>query len=530
MSGTPPPNYNPNDSLLSGGDSVKIMPVQGGGFMNATLNYNPDASLLSGGEDAKLIAVQGGGAKTDEIYKAELAKYEKDMKEYTLRKKKHTENFERKLAEYEESRREGEVTGPPPQKAFPESPPSKPLSPHTNLESINEENETNNTNTSNININTNNNINSTESEIILNDETIGDGVETIDNSEGTVENENENENETGQNEETEAPPLEIPCPAIKDDDEYPESFEATEDLAESKTKEVIRLASREFYIRKAKRKSVGETKDDEVMKDWKEGNFTEDEADFLNTLGLSPKLLYSSFYCHQKDWNYELAEFLYYLSVFTCYPASSLVLKGECQRVREFLLIVESNLKAEQLRKLAEKPVPVAGPITLPELEEQEDEDEEENSNGKAKGTKNGSNEGDHVQILNRLKNLDVDKKKADDTKSIAKKITDFFKSMKPSFLKSKDEKLYDSVLDEIFKLDKEGKLNSNQKNADVSDENLTFNINVSENEEIDEEEMKRQFDEKIKQLKIKKFMESLPDKYRNVDLSVFIQRMVEKK
>jgi hypothetical protein len=47
---------------------------------------------------------------------------------------------------------------------------------------------------------------------------------------------------------------------------------------------------------------------------------------------------------------------------------------------------------------------------------------------------------------------------------------------------------------------------------------------------EIDEEEMKRQFDEKIKQLKIKKFMESLPDKYRNVDLSVFIQRMVEKK
>ena len=517
MSGTPPPNYNPNDSLLSGGDTVKIMPVQGGGFMPGG-NYNADASLLSGGEDAKIIAVQGGGAKTEEIYKAELAKYEKDMKEYTERKKKHMENYDRKLAEYEESRRKEEVVGPPPQKYFPESPPVKPLPPNKTLEPIDEENVVNGDNIG---------------DIVLGEENEGgenEGGENEGEENEGGENEGE-ENEGEENESTkekEAKPLETPCPALEDDEieEYPESFEATEDTAESKTKEIIRLVSREFFIRQAKRKSAGEKKDDEIMKDWKEGKFTEDEADFLNILNLSPKLLYSSFYCHQKDWKEELAEFLYYLSLYTCYPASSLVLKGECQRVREFLRIVESNLKAEQLRKLAEKPIPVAGPITLRDLEE--DEEGEEGEGHKENG--NGTKERDHVQILNRLKNLDVDKKKTEDTKSIAKKITDFFKSMKPSFLKSKDEKLYDSVLDEIFKLDKEGKLNSNQKNADVSDENLTFNINVSENEEIDEEEMKRQFDEKIKQLKIKKFMESLPDKYRNVDLSVFIQRMVEKK
>jgi hypothetical protein len=53
-----PPNFNPSVSLLHGGESARIMPVQGGGF-------NPDATLLSGGEGATIQAIKGG-ANNDE--------------------------------------------------------------------------------------------------------------------------------------------------------------------------------------------------------------------------------------------------------------------------------------------------------------------------------------------------------------------------------------------------------------------------------------------------------------------------------
>ena len=359
-------------------------------------------------------------------------------------------------------------------------------------------------------------------------------IPSVDELASTVDEESKNDrdNDDADDEETKAP--EIPCPVPKEEEteDLSERFEPSDDITDSKTKESIRLASKEFYIRLAKRKSVGDKKDDSIMAEWKEGKFTDDEAEFLNILGFSPKLLYSSFYCLQKDWKEELAEFLYYLSVNSCYPASSLLLKGECQRVREFLLVVESNLRAEQLRKLAEKPVPVAGPITLPEIDgynEDEDEDEgNEDTNGE-------NNDKDHTKILNRMKGLSVEAKKSDESssesKSIAKRITQFFKSMKvPRFLKSKEEKLMDDVLDEINKLEKQGKLNSNLLDSDLSTNDLRIEVNSPIDEPIDEEEMKRQFDEKMKELKIKKFMESLPPKYRNVDLSIFIEGMIAKK
>jgi len=460
MSGTLPPNYNPNDSLLSGGDTAKIMPVQGGGFVTGVnINYNADASLLRGGENVPIEPVQGGGA-------------------------------------------------------------NKPV--EQRLATINETNNNNNNNES-----TSSNRGPSASNIDELDVNVNDLVEENIN----VNNNNDNDT-TVSNSDEEAKPLEVPCPVSKDKeiDELADSFEANEDAVDSKTKETIRLASREFFIRQPKRKSAGETKGDDVMSDWKEQTFTSDEAEFLNTLGFSPKLIYSSFSCHQKDWTNELAEFLYHLSVNSCYPVSSLLLKGECQRVREFLMIVESNLKAEQLRKLAEKPVPVAGPITLSELDDDNEEDNKNDTNDEVENKSHASNDNDHLLISERLQKLELDEPPTVETKSIAKKITNFFKSMKPSFLKSKEEKLYNSVLDEIFKLEKDGKLNSNQKDLHVSNANLTLELNSPGNEEIDEEEMKRQFDEKIKQLKIKKFMESLPEKYRNIDLSVFIQRMVDKK
>ena len=56
MSGLPN-TYNPGESLLQGGTSVPIHPVQGGGAMQT----DPSVSLLSGGETASIVPVQGGG-------------------------------------------------------------------------------------------------------------------------------------------------------------------------------------------------------------------------------------------------------------------------------------------------------------------------------------------------------------------------------------------------------------------------------------------------------------------------------------
>ena len=48
-----PPNFNPSVSLLSGGESVQITAVQGGGSL-------ADVSMLSGGEGAIIQPVRGG--------------------------------------------------------------------------------------------------------------------------------------------------------------------------------------------------------------------------------------------------------------------------------------------------------------------------------------------------------------------------------------------------------------------------------------------------------------------------------------
>jgi hypothetical protein len=58
------PGYNPEVSLLQGG-TAPIVPVQGGGGMNAgaalPAGYNPDQSLLNVGQNAPIMAVRGGG-------------------------------------------------------------------------------------------------------------------------------------------------------------------------------------------------------------------------------------------------------------------------------------------------------------------------------------------------------------------------------------------------------------------------------------------------------------------------------------
>ena len=57
----PPSNYNPNESVLSGGIDVPIMKVMGGGGEGvAPDGYNETQSLLSGGLDAPIIKIEGG--------------------------------------------------------------------------------------------------------------------------------------------------------------------------------------------------------------------------------------------------------------------------------------------------------------------------------------------------------------------------------------------------------------------------------------------------------------------------------------
>ena len=62
MADSAPPNYNPNESMLSGGTDMPIMKVMGGGGEGTAPNgYNETQSLLSGGIDTPIIKVEGGG-------------------------------------------------------------------------------------------------------------------------------------------------------------------------------------------------------------------------------------------------------------------------------------------------------------------------------------------------------------------------------------------------------------------------------------------------------------------------------------
>lgn len=61
MSSGAPPGYNENISMLSGGNSVPILKVMGGGGGFAPSNYNSSESLLQGGNSVPIVKVMGGG-------------------------------------------------------------------------------------------------------------------------------------------------------------------------------------------------------------------------------------------------------------------------------------------------------------------------------------------------------------------------------------------------------------------------------------------------------------------------------------
>ena len=60
---TPPPGYNPSESLLQGGNA-SIHGVMGGGGMGGGGTSDPNESLLSGGDSANIRPLQGGSMRT----------------------------------------------------------------------------------------------------------------------------------------------------------------------------------------------------------------------------------------------------------------------------------------------------------------------------------------------------------------------------------------------------------------------------------------------------------------------------------
>jgi hypothetical protein len=477
MSGTPPPNYNPNDSLLSGGDSAKIIPVQGGGSLTDVPNsYNPDASLLSGGETAKIMPVQGGGdppAYTGKIAPppapfSTLSKEEQKTRRAELGLPPNSDNNNNGASEL--SNEEEENNGA--------------------SELSNEEEENNGASE------------------LSNEEEENNGASEPDEEESNTENE-ANTSSVGATEEEGTVFKEVPCaePDSKELEDLSDSFEPSEEAVESKLTETIRLNAQEFIIRKAKAKRPGSEEKDDIMQDWISLVFTESEAGFLNTLGLSPKLLYSSFHCLDKDWQEELSEFLYYLTVLTCYPARFVITKGECQRVREFLEIVESNLKAQQIRKLSAIPIPVTGPIVLSDLGEEEEEEENEDV----------SDKNSHAQVMDRLKGLSVEHSK--EATSFSKKVKGFLSKLKlPSlFKKMKDEQENGQFPKEV------------NEDEEVDDEGNIINTKENGPKGKTKEEIEQEYLEKLRELEIRKATEGLPKEFQTETYRQYINRELRK-
>ena len=458
MSGTPPPNYNPNDSLLSGGETAKILPVQGGGSMIPGGTYNANASLLSGGDDAKIIPVQGGGQPPGSLESIPEGNNE------------GTNNQTNDDFDSEAFSTIGESN----------------VDENTNVDSFEFNNEMSNED----------NTNDDETNDETNDQTNDRSSEAVDDDMPKVK--------------------EIPCPEpdSKELEDLEDSFTANDEAVEVKTTETVRLQAQEFILRKPKSKQIGSDEKDDVMEDWKSGVFTESEADFLNLLGLSPKLLYSSFSCLDRDWTSELANFLYYLTVMTCYPMRNVMTKGDCQHVREFLLIVESNLKAQKLRKLAERPIPVVGPISLSELEEEENEDEDEDDGNEDTNT--------HASVLNRLKGISVETSK--EVKSFTRKVKNYLSKLKfPSLFKKMKEEQEEGEFPEEVNVG---------ENVD-NEGNIIPVVAVVSNQQTEpqksREEIEREYAEKLRELEIRKAMEGLPKEYQTETYRQYINRELRK-
>ena len=116
MADQPPPNYNPNDSMLNGGNDNVIMKVMGGGGTigggdgTAPNGYNETQSLLSGGIDTPIIKVEGGGPQEEALEKARRNSYERGQKKEESERKDTPTNMDSLAEELDQTRRQNSNT------------------------------------------------------------------------------------------------------------------------------------------------------------------------------------------------------------------------------------------------------------------------------------------------------------------------------------------------------------------------------------------------------------------------------------
>jgi hypothetical protein len=92
----------------------------------------------------------------------------------------------------------------------------------------------------------------------------------------------------------------------------------------------------EVYIDGVKRVFRVPTADNKVFDNWAHGIFTKEEADFLNSLNITPFIL-GLLFNDTESWKMKLANFLKNLVESRCFDDATILAKGECQDTRSFL-------------------------------------------------------------------------------------------------------------------------------------------------------------------------------------------------
>jgi hypothetical protein len=86
-----------------------------------------------------------------------------------------------------------------------------------------------------------------------------------------------------------------------------------------------------------------------VYQDWVQEQFTDDEANFLNGLGITPQILADVFKTPGVSWQVELAQYLEGITITKCFKDNALMLRGECERNRKFMDTLRTYFAQNQL-------------------------------------------------------------------------------------------------------------------------------------------------------------------------------------
>ncbi len=419
--------------MLKGGDSVPIVPVQGGGSLNGvpSPSYNPNESLLDGGNNVPIVAVRGGGEEEKKNLSSAAARVAPPpmpsapsgtrdflpartviprVEPRSVPRREIPEQL-RPFLRYSNGTEDARMIPSFSKVGTDEEPPISSSTSKKEGSSIGEENEENeydndfeeNENNEKDKKNKKDENEENEYENDFEENENNNSVKAEGNDENRKENDfeedeknEENEKEEGGEEKKPSTPCDVPK-----DEELAEMKKLDKEFSSSVIDEGVikhtEIFSKGlgFKLRRPARRLDPKSYDDPIYKDWISQKFTEQEADFLNSLGLSPRLLFQTFYCLDRDWVKELAEFLYFLSVESCWPARATLMLDKCRSIREFLSLACAQMRVEELRKYQSdtkskgwKLAPI-GFDTFPN-DDEEDEGEEKDKKGKEEGEGKG--------------------------------------------------------------------------------------------------------------------------------------------